>query len=336
MHEFKKILVMRTDRIGDVVLSTPFLASLRSHYPQAHISFMVRPYVYDLVRNNPHVNEILLYDKDKKHKGLFSSFFYATFLKRKKFDLVFVLHPTLRVHLLSYLARIPMRVGYSKKGGEYFLNYTIEDEKHEGIKHEYEYNFDLLDAARIRGCLKSSKLFVTEMPLVDDPFKDQDYIVIHPFASCPSKIWSHVKFKELISMMLDKWHGKIILIGQESSILFDDMNDKRVVNLIGKLKLDQLAHVLRYAKCLVSNDSGPVHIASAVETPSVVIFGRNNKGLSPIRWGPTYSESVIIHKDVGCEVCLAHKCQIHFKCLEEISVPEVSRKVFSLLQSHHG
>ena len=84
-----------------------------------------------------------------------------------------------------------------------------------------------------------------------------------------------------------------------------------------------MASVLRHVKLFISNDSGPVHIACAVGTPVVAIFGRSDRGLGPVRWGPTGSCDVVLHKDVGCDECLAHNCNKGFKCLEAITVDEV-------------
>jgi heptosyltransferase-2 len=103
------------------------------------------------------------------------------------------------------------------------------------------------------------------------------------------------------------------------------------VNLSGVTTVGDLASILRRSKLFLSNDSGPVHIASAVGTPSVVIFGRKDAGLSPRRWGPTGAKDVALHKDVGCAKCLAHECKIGFKCLEAVTVEEVTAAAEKLL-----
>ena len=95
------------------------------------------------------------------------------------------------------------------------------------------------------------------------------------------------------------------------------------VNLSGKTSVADVASVLRRAKLFISNDSGPVHIACAVGTPVVAIFGRSDRGLSPRRWGPTGERDIVLHKDVGCLECLAHDCDKNFKCLEAVTVDEV-------------
>jgi ADP-heptose:LPS heptosyltransferase len=104
-----------------------------------------------------------------------------------------------------------------------------------------------------------------------------------------------------------------------------------VVNLAGRLRVGELAALLRRACMLISNDSGPVHVAAAVGTPVVDIFGRNEQGLSPVRWGPLGEGHVVLHKEVGCVRCLAHRCDIGFLCLEQLGVEEVYQAAVSVL-----
>ena len=95
------------------------------------------------------------------------------------------------------------------------------------------------------------------------------------------------------------------------------------MNLAGKTSVGDVASLLRRSRLFISCDSGPVHIASAVSTPVIAIFGRSDRGLSPERWGPRGLGDVILHKDVGCEECLAHNCKLGFKCLEAVTVSDV-------------
>ena len=87
--------------------------------------------------------------------------------------------------------------------------------------------------------------------------------------------------------------------------------------------MGELAALLKRSKLFISNDSGPVHIATAVGTPNIVIFGRKQPGLSPKRWGPTGEGDIVLHRDVGCRVCLAHNCNNSFKCLKAVTSDEV-------------
>jgi len=115
MKELKKILIIRTDRIGDVILSTPVIKNLRDAYPNAHIAFMLRPYTKEIAENNPYLNEVIIYDKNNKHKSILSSIRFCLWLHKKKFDIAFILNPTNRANLITFFSGIPVRVGLNRK-----------------------------------------------------------------------------------------------------------------------------------------------------------------------------------------------------------------------------
>jgi len=108
-----------------------------------------------------------------------------------------------------------------------------------------------------------------------------------------------------------------------------------IYDLSGRLSLGMLASLLKKSALLISNDSGPVHMASAAGTPSVAIFGRNQPGLSPTRWRPLDPRSRVVWKNIGCDPCLAHRCEIHFLCLDVISVEDVFREAAGILAEGH-
>ena len=105
-----------------------------------------------------------------------------------------------------------------------------------------------------------------------------------------------------------------------------------ISDLTGRLSLGMLGALLKTSSLLISNDSGPVHIASAVGTPVISIFGRNQPGLSPVRWRPLGENARVVWKNVGCDPCLAHNCEIHFLCLDVISVEDVLTEVDALIE----
>src|SRR3989338_4742989 len=143
LSSIKKILVSRTDRIGDVILSKPVFQAIKKKYPNTHLAAMVFKETAPLVQGNPLVDEVIVYDKKERHRSWWQTFLFGFELKRKKFDVVIHLHPTNRVHVISWLAKIPIRIGYHSKN-HYLLTHTIQEKKWEGKRHEAEYNFDLL------------------------------------------------------------------------------------------------------------------------------------------------------------------------------------------------
>ena len=347
-RQFNRILIVRTDRIGDVLLSTPVIKAVRGNYPDAYIAMMVRPYARDIVDGNPYLDEVLIYDKDEIHKSWFSSLKFSLNLKKKRFDLAIVLHPTNRAHIITFLAGIPQRIGYNKKFG-FLLTQRLLDEKRFGEKHESEYALDMIRTLGIQ--VKDKSVFMPikkeseeyiERLLQDSGVTGQDRLIaVHPGASCPSKRWPPERFAQVADKLIQDYlptgqaslpvgkEGKlkVVIISSPEQVNIGKrvigVMSNRPVDLCGKTTVSQLASLLKRCVLFISNDSGPVHIASSVGTPVVALFGRNEAGLSPIRWGPLGENDVVLHKEVGCIECLAHNCQKNFACLKAITVDEV-------------
>lgn len=343
-YQYKRILIARTDRIGDVILSTPVIKALRDAYPNAYIAMMVAPYAREIVEGNPYLDEVIIYDKDNKHKSWYRSFKFARNLKKRRFDLAVILHPTNRAHLVTFLAGIRRRIGYDRKLG-ILLTDRLRHEKQTGQKHEIEYNLDLLRGLGIEANDKNLFIPLKEeaQKWAEDLFRQEGInpadklLVIHPGASCISKIWPLERFAETADKLAQKYGFKILLIAGPKDTGAADKVAKAIVhpliNLAGRTSVAQLAALFKRCHLLISNDSGPVHIASAAGTPVISIFGRAQSGLSPRRWGPVGIMGRFLHKDVGCIECLAHNCTKEFACLKAITVDDVLRAADEILAS---
>ncbi len=342
-YEYKRILIVRTDRIGDVLLSTPVIKALRDNYPYAYIAMMVSPYGKNIVEDNPYLDEVIVYDKDGKHKSWGRSLKFALNLKKKRFDLAVILHPTNRVHLVAFFAGIRRRVGYGRKLG-FLLTDRIKHIKQLGEKHESEYALDLVRYLGIEP--KEKTLFLPINPeseaWVEELFKHEEIkktdrlLAIHPGASCPSKIWPNERFADVADRLIARYGFKALVIaGPKDLALAESVirhMHKPAVNLSGKTSVSQLASILKRCNLFISNDSGPVHIACAVGTPVISIFGRKQKGLSPARWGPTGKKDRVLHKESGCIECFAHNCTKEFACLKAITVDDVINAADEILK----
>lgn len=333
-HEYERILVVRTDRIGDVLLSTPVIKALRDNLPNAYIAMMISPYAGDILEGNPYLDKVIIYDKDKAQRSWQGSIKFAATLKKEGFDLAIILHPTNRVHLVTFFAGIPRRLGYNRKLG-FLLTDRIKHTKQLGEKHETEYNLDFLrylgldpqDMTLFMPIKQESEEWAVKFLKEEGIKESEKLLVVNPGASCPSKIWPAERFAELIDRLIEEYGFKVLIIAgpKDASIagrVISHMHHQ-AINMAAKTTLSQLASVLKRSRLFISNDSGPVHMASALSVPVVSIFGRNQKGLSPKRWGPTGKRSAFLHKEVGCAECLAHNCKKGFACLKAISVDEV-------------
>lgn len=342
-YRYKRILIVRTDRIGDVLLSTPVIKALRDAWPYAYIAMIVSPYAKEIVEGNPFLDEVIIYNKDGKHRSALRTIKFALNLKKKKFDLAVILHPTNRVHLVSFLAGIKRRIGYDRKLG-FLLTDKIKHSKQLGEKHEVEYSLDLV---RYLGIMPEDKnLFMPIKPAsevwVEELFKQEKIgqtdklLAIHPGASCLSKVWPSERFADVADRLTQNYGFKVLIISGAKDIALAQNVMKNmhhpVINLAGKTSVSQLASLLKRCQLFISNDSGPVHIASSVGTPVISIFGRDQEGLSPRRWGPVGLKDRILHKEVGCIECLAHNCAKEFICLKAIVVDEVLKVADSILK----
>jgi len=302
---YKNILIVRTDRMGDVALTTPTIKALREAYPKARISILVAPATRDLVDGNVCLDEVLVDDRKGEHKGL-GFFRLIGLLRRQQFDCALVFHTKKRTNLACFLAGIPVRVGYKNNKFGFLLNRPILDARHKGEKHEAQYCLDVLQELEIYSDDLSLDLLVKEEALqwVDrlrqehGIVKTERLIAIHSGASDPAKRWPESCFAELIDILIDRYAAKIVMIGASD---VSDIANKiislakgKVIDLTGKTTVGQLAALLMRCDLLVSNDSGPVHVAVGVDTPAVSIFTRNQPGINPQRWKPLGEKSRVV------------------------------------------
>jgi len=331
-----RILVTRTDRLGDLVLSTPIFEALRCKFPQALITALVFQENREVVEGNPHLSEVILYDKKGREKGIWGQIKLVHQLQKRRYDLVIHLHATNRMHLLTWAAGIPRRIGWKRKCA-WALTHAFEDVKKEGTKHEAYYNFDLLEplgifpeVAKVRAffpCSEKNRRSVEELISRMGISEKKPWVVFNPSASCPSKIWPAERFGEVADYLADNYSAECFVIGTRADRAYVQRVKAAarcaVHDLSGRLSIGMLGVLLSRSRLLISNDSGPVHLANAVGTPVISIFGRKQAGLSPLRWGPLDPGSRVVWKDAGCETCAAHLCPIHFLCLDIIRVEDV-------------
>ncbi len=335
-----KILIVRTDRLGDVILSTPVIKNLRNNFKNAHIAFMCRPYTRDVLEGNPYLNEVIVYDKYGKHRSIWNTMRFSFNLKKKKFDWALILHPTNRAHLITFLAGIPFRAGWNRKNS-LFLTRRLFHNKQEGRKHELEYTLDILRDINIPIVDKTTYFPIKRQAeekvrslLKGCGLNSSDKLIImHPSASCLSKRWPQANFSELIKLVKDKLSFKIAIITSENEKKHGQkiIDENNVIDLRGKLNISEIGSLLKRASLFISNDSGPVHIAVSLNIPVISIFGRKNPGLSPLRWKPLGESSFYFHEDAGCAECPAHNCKKGFICLKKITPQNIAKKAITIL-----
>src|SRR3989338_1014634 len=260
LSNIKKILVSRTDRIGDVILSTPVFQAVKKKYPNAYFAAMVFKETAPLVQGNPWVDEVIVYDKKGRHRSWWQTLLFGLELKRKKFDVVLHLHPTNRVHVISWLAQIPIRIGYQSKS-RYLLTHAVREKKWEGKRHEAEYNFDLLALIDVPKP-EQLELYFPLLPSDEETLnrilpKDFNcrYMVFHPSASCISKRWSPERMAKVADSLAEDYGILPVIIGEGAGVLhaaqMQEFMQGQALNLAGKLSLGMLGWLLKGARLLI-------------------------------------------------------------------------------------
>jgi heptosyltransferase II len=307
LKTFKNILIVRTDRIGDVVLTTPAIKAMHRSYPGSRITVLVSPTTYDLVKGNPYVDEILVDDRQGLNKNLFGFLRLAREIRLKKFDLAIIFHTKRRYNLACYTAGIPCRLGYKNNKFGFLLTHPLKDVRAQGTKHEAQYCLEVLKAIGVEA--NDLNVFVPSQKEADawsaqwmreNNLRSNEIIVIHPGASDSSKCWPAENFVRLMDRLAERYALKIVLIGSAQTmpvaeaILRQTRTPSQFLNLTGKTSLVQMVSLLRRARLLISNDSGPVHVAAGVGTSVISLFLRNQPGINAERWRPLGAKSFIL------------------------------------------
>lgn len=302
-EKIKSILVVRNDRFGEFLLNIPALRALRQRYRNARMIVVVDPYVYELALALPFVDEVIKWSA--KGYSLTEIIKLILFLRKRKIDMAVMLNPSKEFNLVSYFSGIPVRAGYARKWG-FLLTHKIKDQKHLGLKHEIEYNLDLVKIAGAQSDDRS--LFFP----IDEKTGDEllirlglagglRLVAVHPYTSDPVKQWPFENFQRLAELLAERPDFRVLIIGGKAELplsrkLFGDIGPGNPVNLTGMLDLKELAALLKKSALLISGDSGPVHLAACVGTPVIALFRSDLPGKAARRWGPWGEGHIVIEK----------------------------------------
>jgi heptosyltransferase-2 len=334
----EKVLILQTAFLGDLILSTSFFHAVRKVHPDAIIHLVCNLGTEQILEGNPDLNLVIPLDKKKIKKHLFGFISFALGLRKEKYTIVYAAHFSFRSSLMSYLTGAPVRVGYAESGFSFLHTKTVPRPK--TGPHEVEKLFSLLpidptDYPKDRD--RRPFLF----PKSDDisSFRktsqtilpnNEPYIILAPSSLWETKRLPEEKFVSIISQILRKRTETIVLIGSKADEKIQDrifqllkiepLKEKeraRLHSLIGKTSLGELAVWIQNASAIVSNDSSPVHFASAFDTPTIMIYGATIPafGYSSL----ATRQKILEVPDLSCRPCGIHggnSCpRSHFKCM---------------------
>lgn len=328
-----KFLIIQTAFIGDVVLALSVAQALRKKYPTGEIHFLVRKGNESLLANHPAVNKIWTWDK--RQNKLRNLFRLILDLRKKRFDQVINLHRFVSSGFITWRMKSKQKTGFNKNPLSFFytkkFNHQITQRSGESYLHEVERNLSLIDE-------KYSVEFRPKLYPASSDFEKVKTITGHEsyFVIAPSSVWFTKQFpmekwKELIAILPKELN--VFLIGAKND--FDacekivDQNS-RIKNLSGQLSFLESAALIKNAVRTFSNDSAPLHFASAMNAPVTAVFCST---IPEFGFGPLSDDSKIIQTEelLSCRPCGLHghkQCpQGHFKCALNISAPQIFSKL---------
>ncbi|HIE26039.1 TPA: glycosyltransferase family 9 protein [Candidatus Poribacteria bacterium] len=334
----KRILLIRLDRIGDMVLTTPAFAAIRSAFPNARITLLSRSYVKPLVISNPNLDQFIEYDR--------SFSFYAKIrvigqLRLLRSELAIVLNTDFSSGLIAFLSGAKYRIGNNHKEAGFFFTTAVNDQTRSGqIKHTVESTLDLIRALKVP-MNEKKELFVSiteegEKYVVQffkkHKLDDTDLIIaIHPGSRQPYIRWRKEGFAEVADRLIEEYNAKVILIGGpgESQIINDVLSLMKYSSIVidPPIKLTELVSLLNRCHLFIGNSTGTMHIAAALKVPVVAIFGSKHPMDSYKKWSPWGEGHIVVSRDVGCLECHPGDCARDFECMKLISADNVLKAV---------
>ncbi len=302
-----KILVIKPSSLGDVVHALPTVNLIRQKFPDAYIAWLINRELSSLLKHCPLIDERIEFPRHDYAAlpGLIKQ------LRAEHFDIVVDLQGLLRSGLLTFATGAPHRIGLAdaREGARFFYNEAVPVSRAHAVER-------YLLAAHHLGCATGP----IEFPLgLESKIGDlKSKIAIHPSARWPTKLWGDDRFAELIRQLPT---DRVVLTGSATERARLEKIAPQVRNLAGQTDLFQLAELYRQCAVVITNDSGPMHIAAAVGTPVVAIFGASDPALT----GPYGKSHVVLRADIPCSPCLKERCAnpVKMECMQKVTVEQV-------------
>lgn len=336
-----RILVIRTDRIGDTILSTPALSALRECYPTSHIAMLVTPYTEQIIAGHPALDGTLVDDPTGLHRGFKGFLRLAKVLRQERFDTAIVLHPTMRLALLCRFCGIPTRVGTGYRAYSFLFNRRVYEHRKGVRRHEVTCNLSLVSA--LTGVINN---FEPILNIPDEAHRaiaarfgvwgfgpNEQVVTLHPGSGGSARSWPAASFARLGQKLMDNGIRVVLTGGPGEQTLVERIAETMTpppIVMVGELTIKEFGALLVKSRLCVTNSTGPLHMAAAVKTPTVALFCPITP-CSPTRWGPYGDGHVVLQPDVpACPKCIETACP-YFDCMERISVDSVFQAAQEIL-----
>jgi heptosyltransferase II len=334
-----RVLIFHTAFPGDIILTLPLAQKLRAMFPDVRISMLTIPPASDLLRNHPAIDDRIVYDKKGTQRGLGAIMDLARDLRRRGFDVVLIPHRSVRSAVVCRLAGIPVRVGFSTSAGRLFLTETVPDDR--GV-HEILRNLSLLRPMGVAATeVELPRIYPDEADrsavsrfLAGYPGLDsRSLVAVAPGSVWNTKRWPSEYFAALVRLLCERGVSPVLVGGEEDRELgrciVAAAGTGRVVDATGRFSLLGSAELIRRCRVCVSNDSAPMHLAVAIGTPVVALFGAT---VPEFGFGPLGADNAVVQTPgLPCRPCSIHggvTCPIKtFECMHRITPAHVLAEV---------
>ena len=328
------ILIIHTAFIGDIVLSTALVSKIKEKYPDSDIYYLTTPLGKEILKNNPKIKEIIVYDKRGKDKRFRAFISFVRKIRKLKIDVCLTPHRYLRSSILSFLSGAKIRIGYDIASLSFVFNKKI---KYDRTKHEVEKLLSFIDDSPNRYELEmypSEKEKIKIDTILKNFSQNKKIILIAPGSKWFTKRWPEEYFKTLIQNLVKRDDLLIVITGGKEEKEIELNLDSKVLDLRGEISLLELAELTKRAILVVSNDSAPIHITSAFPNTRIVgIFGPTVKEFGFFPWSK--NSKVFEINGLYCRPCAIHGGNFcpekHFRCMREITPDLVENEIYNYI-----
>ncbi len=337
----ERLLIRGTNWIGDVVMTLPAVGAIRKTWPRARISVLAKPWVAELYRLCPDVDEVVPFQEPGRHAGVAGKIRLAGELRDLEFDCAILLQNAIEAAILAKMAGIPLRAGYNSDGRGWLLTHSVRRTKEIRRVHQIDYYAEMVRALGCEPsgrevCLRPGREYddLAERLFADFGIsRNRPLIGIGPGAAYgPAKRWFPDRFAAVADRLKVEFEAQVILLGSEgdrkSATEVQKNATERLVDVAGQTDLREAIALISRCSLFLSNDSGLMHIAGALGVPTIAVFGSTN----PLTTSPVGEKSVVIRHPVPCAPCLKPVCPTDFRCMELIGAEEVYETAKRLLQ----
>jgi heptosyltransferase-2 len=332
-EEVQKIVVRATNWVGDAVMMTPSLGSLRKTFPHAQITVLASPWVLPIVADHPAVDGTIVIDKGK---GIFHSLRelrrLISLLRKERFDLAVLFQNAFEAALLASMGGVRYRIGYNTDGRGFLLTHKVIRDDHILELHQVYYYLGLIRALGWHEEGREPSLFLNvgdieaaSLMLSSRGIDDNHLIVgLNPGATYGSaKRWPEERFAAIGDRAAERWNARVILFGSSSEkeigLSVSQLMHHDPLNLCGLTTLGQAMALIKRCNFFLTNDSGLMHVAAAFHVPLVAIFGPTNH----MTTGPMSKNATIVRHSIECSPCLKETCPLDHRCMLSIEPDEV-------------